>query len=650
MKILLIGPRSEDDVYGQLLRDIPYIKHMTKGKTGAFVAPNALATVAALTPSEHEVHIHDEQVRGPVETILEKSYYDIIGISMLTNQLKRTLNIAEYCKKNKLPAMVAVGGAGTANIPPGFNKLVDVIFFGEAEDTWPQFLKDFKEGNHKLLYHQISKPDASKFPIPRWDIIREDLPLYGGGAVQTSRGCPFDCAFCDVVYIYGRKIRTKSVKQILEEVRILESMGVIFILITDDNFCSNRRHVKELLRELVKLNNSFKIPIKFITQVDITIATDEELLQLMADCGIMHVLIGIESSSEDSLKDLDKFHSTGRNLPEAVKKIQSYGIIVSASMIIGADSDDKSAFKRTIDFIKEANITDHNCHPLMAPWGTKLWYQMKREGRLLKNLGDEWVDKMDVMTNIIPKGMTRIELFEGLADYWETVSDPLHYMERAVSFIKGVKHKPNVKEPNFFSMLPYFKTMFRMLWYYLFQVTPDHRKAFFTIFKTVRKVAPYMGPHMMFLHTCYTVNYKRTFLTTKLARERAAWERAHPEKLTSIDESLPIPLKVRESSEDIFAAAYTRVRKKVQDRETLYKLVIEVMVDYIDRFGESFERLDDYHLHCLNESCDRILAHIPPFKPSETPDLPEECPPSGFEREMLDALDHAIRIRECVTV
>lgn len=654
MKILLIGLGSEDNFYGRLLHEIPYMQYIARGKTGAFIAPYALTTLAALTPSKHQVQIHDEQVRGPVEPLLEKNDYDIIGISMLTNQLNRTLKIAEFCKKKKFSATVVVGGAGTAHMPPGFNQLIDVIFFGEAEETWPQFLQEFKEGNHKSLYHQISKPDSSRFPIPRWDLIREDLPLYGGGAVQTSRGCPFDCAFCDVIYIYGRKIRSKPVEQVLEEIRILKGMGVDFIFITDDNFGSNRQHAKTLLRELVKLNNSFKIPIKFLTQVDITIANDEELLQLMADCSIMEVLIGLESTGKKSLKDLNKSQNVRLNMHEAVQKIQSYGIIILASMIIGADSDDESAFKQTIDFIKEANITDHTCYPLMAPRGTKLWYQMKGEGRLLKKLGDEWRDKMGIMTNIIPKKMTRIELLEGLAHYWETVSDPLHFMERVVGFIKGIKHKPNVKQPTLRDMWSQrnvvFPMMARMFWYYCFQVTPDHRKVFFTIFKTTRKFVPYLMPQMIFLHTCYMINHKRLLISAKIARERAAWERAHPEELVLVDRSLPVPLKVRESASEILRTTYTRAHEKVGDRETLYRLVIEVMIDYIDRFGKTFERFDHDHLQCLNESCDRILAHISPVQPSETSDLPEDSPPSGFEREILDALDYTIRIRECAIV
>ncbi len=648
MKILLLSPQSGDDVANSIIQQIPFMKWR---KSAALVPPLALVTVAALTPPEHEVYIHDEHAHGPVEPILEENNYDIIGISMIANELNRTLSIAEFCKKKELRGRVVVGGAGTAHLPRQLRQFMDTVFFGEAEDTWPQFLKDFKEGRQKSHYQQISKPDMSTSPIPRWDLIRNDLPasagVYGAGAVQTTRGCPYDCAFCDVIYIYGRKPRTKPIEQVLEEIRILQAMGVKDIFITDDNFGGNKRQAKTLLREMIKLNNAFKVPIRFATQGDITIAGDEELLELMADSNLIDILVGIESINRDSLKDLNKPQNLRMDLHKAVQKIQSYGIAVLATMIIGADSDDRSAFKRTGDFVKEVNITDHFCHPLLAPRGTKIWYQFRREGRLVK-LSHEWRDRGDILTNIIPKKMTRIELMEGLADYWETIFDPLHYMGRAIGFIRGVKRRPRVKQAKLRSIWNHRKMLVRMFWYYLIQATPGHRKAFFKILRTTLFSASYLLPQMIFLHIRFMINHKRIGIAAKLARERAAWERSHPDELMIADRFLPIPQSVRESAGEIFAAAYTRVRKKVSDPETLYRLVIEAMIDYIDRFGQSFERFDEHHLGYVNESCDRIMANASLPQISETSELPPGSPPPGFDREILDGLDHAIRIRESV--
>ncbi len=489
----------------------------------------------------------------------------------------------------------------------------------------------------------------SQSPIPRWDLIRDDLPasagVYAAGAVQTTRGCPFDCAFCDVIYIYGRKPRTKRLQQVLEEIRILEAMGVKDIFITDDNFTGNKRQAKQLLRELVNLNNCFKVPIRFVTHGDITIASDEELLQLMADSNLIDILVGIESINQGSLRDLNKSQNARVDLHEAVRRIQSYGIAVLATMIIGADSDDKTAFKTTADFVKEANITDHFCHPLIAPRGTKIWYQFRREGRLVE-MGNEWRDKLDILTNIIPKRITRVELMEGLADYWETVSDPLHYMKRAIGFIRGVKRKPRVKQTKIRSSWNHRKMLIKMFWYYLMQAQPDQRKAFLATLIMALRYAPYMLPQMIFLHVRFTINHMRLKIAVKEARERAEWERVHPDDVRIADRSLPIPQTVRESAREILGAAYARVRERISDREILYQTVIEAMIDYIDRFGESLEAFDEYHNGYVNESCDRIMAQMSLPQSYKTSRLPKKHPPPGFEREILDGLDHVIRIRE----
>lgn len=200
-----------------------------------------------------------------------------------------------------------------------------------------------------------------------------------------------------------------------------------------------------------------------------------------------------------------------------------------------------------------------------------------------------------------------------------------------------------VKRSLFRAFLIYRKMLTRMFWYYLVQVTPDHRKAFFTILRTTLHHAPYMLPQMIFLHTRFMIQHKRYQIASKLARERATWERAHPDELKLFDRSLPIPQKIRESAKEIFTLAYQNVRKKVSDRETIYKIVIKAMVDYIDRFGEVFERLDDYHREYINESCDRIMAYTQLPKFSGSSDLPREQIPPHFEREILDGIDYVYR-------
>ncbi len=638
MKILLISPGSYDDIDSRIINEIPYL--MAK----AFFAPHAVAAVAALTPAEHEVDIHDEYIRGPVDIVLQNSTYDIVGISITTNQFGRCLHIARLCKEYMPSTAVIAGGIGVENLLYGQNSNFDIVFHGETEDTWPQFLKEYTNGIHKTVYKNTAKPDMTKAPAPRWDLIEKDIPLYNAVSVQTTRGCPFDCSFCDVIYTYGRKPRSKTIDQVLEEVQKLHAMKVPIIFIADDNFSGNKTYTKELLRKLTALNNSFSNPIGFLTQLDITIANDDELLELLADSNFYAVMIGIESVNEDSLKDMNKRQNLRVDIKTAVQKIQSYGIIVLGHMIVGADSDDNTAFEKISTFINDANIVHHFCHPLTAPPGTKLWYSLKRQGRILSPESDNIHDKLDIITNIVPKQMTRVALFEGLADYWESIYQPLLFMERAVKFIMGVTRKPKVKAPGILTLWRLRKILFKTMTFFMFRVPKEHRKAFFTILRTAARKANYLIPRAIYLYTCYLMDYKRAHHDAEIAREHAQWERENPDKLKIDSQVIPVPDVIREHASQIFNAAYHRVREKVAKKETLYKTVIEAMVDYSDRFGSSFKTFDTVQEEHINSSCDRIINQNPSASDSSV-EMPQD-PPAGFAREIMDVLDNTVRLRK----
>lgn len=288
--------------------------------------------------------------------------------------------------------------------------------------------------------------------------------------------------------------------------------------------------------------------------------------------------------------------------------------------------------------------------PLFAPSGTKLWYQLKHQGRLVEESTElkNWIGIM-VMSNIVPKKMTRIELMEKLADLLEELYDPLNYMERVICFVRGVTYKRSIKRPPLRLLLSYAKTMFLMFRYFLFQVTPDHRKAFFTILRTTRKVAPYLMPQMILLHTAFIIGQKREFHTAKLLREQASWEKAHPEAIKIEDQSLPIPMKIREKVNGIVTTAYLRVRKKISDKELLYQVVTEAMADYTERHGAAFHHFDEQQRQWVIESCDRAMSRCMTHKEGHVCDLSEKELPYGFEREILDALDRSLRYRACLS-
>ncbi|MBE0646260.1 MAG: radical SAM protein [Bacteroidales bacterium] len=636
MKILLISPGSYDDIDSQITRSIPYLF------AKAIFSPHAIASVAALTPAGHEVEIHDEYIRGPAELVLEGKSVDVIGISVTSNQVKHCLDIASHCKRLMPDAVLVVGGIGVENLIHQNQEYIDVIFYGEVEDTWPQFLKDYQKGSFHSEYKSFTKPDLTKVPPPAWELIREDISLYNAVSVQTTRGCPFDCSFCDVIYTYGRIPRSKTIDQVLLEIRNLYEMNVQMVFIADDNFAGNKKYTKELLVQLAEMNNSFTSPVGFITQLDITIAQDEELLTLLANCNFMAVMIGIESVNDASLIDLNKQQNLRVSLPEAIQTIQSYGIVVLAHMIIGADSDDLTVFQKTADFVNEANVIHHFCHPLSAPPGTKMWYDLKRQGRIVSLDNDEISDKLDIISNIIPRQMTRIELFEGLADYWEKIYDPQVFMERAIAFIQGITKKPDVRAPGLKTLMKRRRMLSRVFTFFIFDVEKEHRKVFFTLLRTAKSKMSFLMPKIIYLYTSYLMDYKRSRHDIQVARDYIRWEKEHPDKITVESTHIPIPDTIRFNAKEILSIAYDRIRARTSDKELVCQYVVGSVLDYSDRFGERFSTMDDIQKEQIRLSCDRITEHLF-VGDGERKELLPENPPPGFTREILDALDRAAR-------
>lgn len=638
MKILLISPGTPDEIDNKIIRSIPYLN------AKAFIAPHAVATIAALTPAEHDVIIHDEYIRGPAEDFLPGKTFDIIGISITSNQLIRSLQIAKACKTSCPETPVVVGGIGVEMLIFKQKENIDVVFHGEAEDTWPRFLEDFKKGNYQKVYKNVIKPDMSKAPPPRWELIKEDIHLYNSVSIQTTRGCPFDCSFCDVIYTYGRKPRSKTIEQVLEEIRRLSDLKVQMAFIADDNFAGDKKYVKELLHRMIDLNNSFKNPMGFFTQIDITIAQDEELLKLLADANFYTLMIGIESVNPDSLKDMNKKQNLGISAVEAIKKIQSYGMVVLAHMIIGNDSDDKTVFEKTAAFVKDADIIFHICHPLAAPPGTKMWYDYKRQGRIIQSEPDETNDKMDIISNIIPKQMTRQELFEGMANYWDDIYDSEKFKERAIEFIMNIEHRPDVKMPGLSSMWSMRKMMGGVFKYFFFTAEKIHRKTFMHIMKSAKKNVSFLMPKIIYIYTFYLIDYKRSQYDAMIAREFARWEQENPEKVKIDDSVIPVYDAIRNNAPELISEAYNFVWKQHTKKEIIYKAVHAALMEFSDRFGNKFETLDDFYLDQMRNACDRVLPAILEAEIHSEEVLPEKQP-GGFTREIIDSLDNAVRYR-----
>jgi radical SAM superfamily enzyme YgiQ (UPF0313 family) len=640
MKILLISPGTPDEIDNKIIRGIPYLF------AKAFIAPHAVATVAALTPPEHEVAIHDEYMRGPVEDLPDSDEYDIIGVSVISNMVARSVTLSQLCHTKFPKALIVAGGIGVETMIQGKDHGFDVLFHGEAEDTWPAFLREYPTGKWKKSYKTFVKPDLSKTPPPRWDLIKEDIKYYKSVSVQTTRGCPFDCSFCDVIYVYGRKPRSKTVDQVLNEIDRLHDLGVEIAFIADDNFSGNRAYTKELLQRLIPMNDSYKVPMLFYTQLDITIAEDDELLKLLADAGFYTLMIGVESINEASLADMNKKQNMGISIPDSIRKIQSYGMVVLTHMIIGADSDDMGVFERTEKFINDTNIVFHICHPLAAPPGTRLWYQLHRAGRLIHMDAEVMMDQFDILTNIIPAQMSRIELFEKLADYWDRVYEPEAFFMRAKGYLEGFTIKPHMAASPMTVAWEMRKMTFAVFKYFMFKTEKVHRKIFFRLMKIAMKDPANLIPRVIYLYSFYLIDLRRSKYDAEMARKHAQWERDNASLIHIDDSVIPVSEKVKEHARILVKTAWDQVRPGTANKEMLIECILRALSEFHDRFAHSFEKPDEYNLEQLKLCCDRVLQTYPIVE--EAPADSDFEMPGGFTREMIDALDKRLRHRESI--
>lgn len=644
MKILLIHPLNPQDIEFKVAAAVSYL-----GIKSLF-APHALATIAALTPREHEIKIHDEAISGQIEssTVINEKW-DIVGVHLTTNQVGRCAQIAKYFEVNHPNTYRIAGGIGSAMISKDKTHSFQSIFHGEAEESWIDFLTDFQNKNPKPLYRRLSHPEMTMVPIPRWELIAENVKYYGTLPIQTTRGCPFDCSFCNVIYTYGRKMRCKSVEQVIEEVTLLNKLGVKTIFFADDNFAGNRKYTKEILRELTVLNNSFDIPLTYMTQLDITIAKDEELLELLADCNFVELMIGIEAIDPDTLKEMNKVQNLKDDIVESVKKIQSYGLTVFAHMIAGFDNDTPTVFDRTEAFFKETGITEYLLHPLMAPPGTKLWYQFKKESRVIntENLNS---DTTDIIPNIIPKRMSRIELMEGIIQFWGNINKPESNLLRAKTFISNIKRIPEVKKPGFKGMKKMRHLIIGAFSYFLFKADKKDRKAFFELLQVMRKKSPSLINRVMFLYTNYLLNRYRIELYSEVMKAQIDAEKSDPSIIQALEPTTPIPDKIIEHSQEIFETTFHILRKSIETKDKIYNATIEAITDFSNKFGGEFQQLDDFQRKNLEECTVRVI-NIGNWKNehySEEKDTPlvGDKPPVGFFGELFNSLDSNIRYKK----
>ncbi|HEY9785784.1 MAG TPA: radical SAM protein [Candidatus Obscuribacterales bacterium] len=450
-----------------------------------FTPPLGVMTLAGAISPQYSVRIRDENV----ESVLYPTEADIVGISghlCEASHIARVIAIANYFRHEG--KVVCIGGPVANLLPDAVRGHCDVLFDGEGELTWPQFLADFEKGAYKDRYEQVEKIDMRKSPMPRVDLIKAEC--YGVGSVQTTRGCPFMCEFCDIIVMYGRKVRTKEISQVVREIKLWADAGMESIIIADDNFVGNRPYAKELLRAIIRFNERRLFPIEFFTQASIDMAKDPELLELLAKANFRTIFIGIESPRKSSLAETLKVQNVHTaDLEEAIHKIQSYGIFVTGGMIVGFDHDDIDIFDEHYEFLQRAGIVFPMLNVLGAMPKTPLFERMRENGRLMTNRGE-------LLTNIQPVCMSYEELERNYIDLIRRVHAYDAMKERhlrCLEFMRKCKFPTGSQKPSLRNIMGFFKTIH----YYLMNEDREARKFFVDVMRETLRIAPQTWMHTM---------------------------------------------------------------------------------------------------------------------------------------------------------
>ncbi len=417
MKILLVYPEYPETFWS--------FKHALKfiSKKASF-PPLGLLTIASMLPKEWEKKLVDMTTATLNDRDIQ--WADYVFISAMSIQRESVKKVIAKCKR--LGTKIVAGGS---LFTTGYEDFEDMDHFvlNEAEITLQPFLEDLKEGHPKHIYTSDEWPDIEKTPTPLWELV--DMKKYASMCIQFSRGCPFNCEFCDVTLLFGQKMRIKTKYQILAELESLYSQrwrGEVFIV--DDNFIGNKgRLKKEVLPTMIDWMEKRKRPFSFGTQASINLSDDEELMKMMVQAGFDSVFVGIETPDEDSLAECGKIQNKNRDLISCIKKIQRFGLQVQGGFIVGFDSDAPSIFEILIAFIQKSGIVTAMVGLLNAPRGTRLYHRLVKENRLLRNISG---DNTDLSINFIPK-MNYGSLIKGYKKILRTIYSPKYYYERILT-------------------------------------------------------------------------------------------------------------------------------------------------------------------------------------------------------------------------
>lgn len=374
MKVLLLYPETPDSFWS-------FKKSCNLAGRQALLPPLGLLTVAALLPAEWDFRLVDLNT-GRI-TRDDWDWADLAMISGMLIHKPGVLALIRDAKANRKP--VAVGGPYATSLPQEvLDAGADFLILGECESTIPFFLQALKEGKKTGVIREEAKPDMSLSPIPRFDLV--NLADYEVLSIQTSRGCPFNCEFCDVVNLFGRKPRYKEPSQVIAELEAIDRLGFRgTVFISDDNFIGNKDHTRAILERLIPWMKSHGEPFGFWTQASVNLGQDLEMIDLLTAANFSTVFLGVESPDEELLRLNRKFQNISNPAAQSLANISANGLTPMASFVIGFDREKPGAGDRICEFVEANHIPLVVVNTLHVLPNTSLWERLKRQGRLLED-------------------------------------------------------------------------------------------------------------------------------------------------------------------------------------------------------------------------------------------------------------------------
>ncbi|MFO0841511.1 MAG: DUF4070 domain-containing protein [Gemmataceae bacterium] len=509
-KVYMVQPRFPPSYWG--------LEHfMALTPFQAVFPPLGLLTLAALTPPDFDVELVDENAGEEVNYRTDACIVCITGYLI---QMKRVFEIADEFRA--LGKTVVLGGPMANLVPEECRPHCDVLFEGEAEYTWPRFAREYvanRHADHYVEHEKIHLPDS---PPPRLDVLRRS---YAHGIVQCTRGCPFTCEFCDIIVMYGRKMRFKPVPQIIQEVEAWHKKGAKQVFFSDDNFVGHRAYSKEMLKALAEWNKRQDRPLSFYTQCSIDMARDDELLGLLREANFISVFIGIESPRKESLAETHKLQNERIDLVAAVHKIQSYNLFIWCGMIVGFDADDVSIFEEQYQFLQKAQIPFVMLSVLLAAPKTPLYLRLKEEGRLFP-IDPDCTERVHYVgtaggTNFRPKLMTNEELTRGQKALYHRLYEPAAFAARLLGNLSRFRDITYRSEPH---QLRNLNIVWELIRHYTGQGPVARRFFWGCLMRAFRRSPELVNPMVvylgMYLHFCKVHGQVPSWDLAKLAADR----------------------------------------------------------------------------------------------------------------------------------